>query len=62
MIVKNRKINLTFVVFEVRTSYLVRIHHIGYVFGENKMFHEKIFFPSTFQDFDQKISEVSIIP
>ena len=42
----NRKINLTFGVFGVIPSYLVRIEHIWCVFRKTKKFDEKIFFQS----------------
>ena len=43
---KNRKFNLTFGVFGVIPSYLVRMEHIWCVFGKNKIFDEKYFFRS----------------
>ena len=43
---KNRKINLTFGVFGVIPSYLVKMEHIWYVFRKTKKFGEKIFFQS----------------
>ena len=43
-ITENPKTIINIVLLGVRTSYLVRIHHMAYVFGENTFSHENSLF------------------